>query len=194
MKTIGEKIVEIRKQKGLSQEAVSDMAKINLRTLQRIEKGETEPHGHTLRILCEVLEINVEELLDYGKKEDKSFLIYVHLFVMAGIVIPLGDIIIPMILWLANKNKVVSLDEQGKNILNFRIVWTFFVFALTTLFMFGKINHIAVSGSWGSSGFLMIIYLVQIVVTLIYPIFVAVSISKRKELKFYYPKWINIIR
>jgi len=55
MNSIGQKILEIRKRKGLSQEALSDLAKINLRTLQRIEKGETEPQGNTLRNLCNVL-------------------------------------------------------------------------------------------------------------------------------------------
>jgi transcriptional regulator with XRE-family HTH domain len=43
METIGDKILEIRKRKGLTQEELSDLAKINLRTLQRIEKGETGP-------------------------------------------------------------------------------------------------------------------------------------------------------
>lgn len=62
MNSIGAKITEIRKRKGLSQEIVADKANINLRTLQRIEKGETEPHGNTLRSLCEVLDVNVEVL------------------------------------------------------------------------------------------------------------------------------------
>ena len=40
METIGTKISKIRKQKGMSQEELADMSKINLRTLQRIEKYE----------------------------------------------------------------------------------------------------------------------------------------------------------
>jgi transcriptional regulator with XRE-family HTH domain len=48
METIGAKILEIRKRKGLTQEELSDLAKINLRTLQRIEKGETGLRGNTL--------------------------------------------------------------------------------------------------------------------------------------------------
>jgi len=57
METIGEKILEIRKQKGLTQEELADRAKINLRTVQRIEKNETEPRGNTLKMLCNVLEL-----------------------------------------------------------------------------------------------------------------------------------------
>jgi len=49
MELIGKKIAEIRKQKGLTQEEVSELAKINLRTLQRIEKSDTEPRGNSLK-------------------------------------------------------------------------------------------------------------------------------------------------
>lgn len=54
MNPIGDKIFEIRKRKGLSQVELSDLSKINLRTLQRIEKGVTVPHGSTLKksLLC----------------------------------------------------------------------------------------------------------------------------------------------
>ena len=72
METIGTKISKIRKQKGMSQEELADMSKINLRTLQRIEKDENEPRGNTLKQLCEVLKINIEDLLDYGKKEENQ--------------------------------------------------------------------------------------------------------------------------
>ena len=73
MNALGIKILEIRKRKGFSQEELSDLAKINLRTLQRIEKGETVPHGNTLKNLCQVLELNIEDILDYGKVEDFIF-------------------------------------------------------------------------------------------------------------------------
>ena len=45
METIGTKISKIRKQKGMSQEALSDLSKINLRTLQRIKKTKTNQEG-----------------------------------------------------------------------------------------------------------------------------------------------------
>jgi transcriptional regulator with XRE-family HTH domain len=63
METIGSKISKIRKQKGMSQEELSDLSKINLRTLQRIEKDENQPSGNTLRLICETLQINIEEII-----------------------------------------------------------------------------------------------------------------------------------
>ena len=72
MITIGEKIQEVRRHKGLTQEQLADSAKINLRTLQRIEKNETEPLGNTLKRICNILNINLKNILDYNKKEDNS--------------------------------------------------------------------------------------------------------------------------
>lgn len=98
MNTIGKKILEIRKRKGLSQEELSTLAKINLRTLQRIEKDETEPQGNTVKRICNILEVNIEDILDYGRKEDNNFLILFHLSVLSFLIIPLGNIILPTIL------------------------------------------------------------------------------------------------
>jgi len=76
METIGSKISRIRKQKGMTQEELSELAKINLRTVQRIEKDENEPRGNTLKLICEVLNTPIEELMEYGKIEDKQYLFY----------------------------------------------------------------------------------------------------------------------
>ena len=45
MEEIGEKIREVRKKKGLSQEALAELAEVNLRTIQRIENNESKPHA-----------------------------------------------------------------------------------------------------------------------------------------------------
>ena len=79
MTHIGKKIAEIRKTKGLTQEEVAEMAKINLRTLQRIEKGDTEPRGNSLKGICSGLGINMEEIVDYGKVDDRNYVMFMHL-------------------------------------------------------------------------------------------------------------------
>ncbi|MDL2323430.1 helix-turn-helix domain-containing protein [Bacteroidales bacterium OttesenSCG-928-A17] len=191
MKTVGEKLAEVRKRKGLSQEMLSDLAKINLRTLQRIERGETEPRGHTLRSLCGVLEINIEELLDYGKKEDKKYLVILHLSVIVGLFMPLGDIIIPTILWLTQKDKITYLNKHGANILNFRICWDIIYFISLVAFVYSKMTHIVVSKSYSS---IFLLYAIQLLVTGIYPIIVAVLVNKKGGGNSYYPKWIKIVR
>jgi transcriptional regulator with XRE-family HTH domain len=62
MKTIGQKIYERRKAKGLTQEVLAEISKVNLRTIQRIENNENIPRESTLSILCDALELNIEDL------------------------------------------------------------------------------------------------------------------------------------
>lgn len=76
MKKIGKKIKEVRKRKSLSQEELADSAKISVRTVQRIENNESQPHGKTLNLICDVLEINAEDLLDYRIKAILLFFIF----------------------------------------------------------------------------------------------------------------------
>lgn len=64
MNEIGKKIRELRKKKGLSQEELAESAKVNLRTIQRIENDESEPRGKTLNLICGVLDINTEGILE----------------------------------------------------------------------------------------------------------------------------------
>jgi len=139
METIGYKISEIRKRKGLTQEELSDLSKISLRTLQRIEKNETEPRGNTSKSLCQILEINIEDILDYGKTEDLKYIKYFHLSVLTFIIIPLGNIILPMILWLTKRDKIVNLNEQVANLVNFQILWTLIYYFFLTAFVLSKI-------------------------------------------------------
>ncbi|MBU2997820.1 helix-turn-helix domain-containing protein [Cellulophaga baltica] len=63
MNWIAKKISETRKIKRLTQEELAEKAKINLRTIQRIENSESEPRGKTLNLICEVLEIDSKELI-----------------------------------------------------------------------------------------------------------------------------------
>lgn len=53
---ISKKIIELRKQKGLSQEELAHLCKMNVRSIQRIESGKVKPRLYTLRVLSEVLE------------------------------------------------------------------------------------------------------------------------------------------
>jgi transcriptional regulator with XRE-family HTH domain len=143
METIGQKIVEIRKRKGLSQEALSDRAKINLRTLQRIEKDETEPLGNTLKNICNVLEINIEDILDYGKIEDNKYFLFFYLSVLSFFVIPLGNILVPMILWIIKRDKIIDLNKRGITLLKVQLIWTIvFYGSIITFGIIMTTNHL----------------------------------------------------
>ncbi len=63
MNLIGEKVVKARKAKGFTQEYLAELAKVNLRTIQRIEKNKTNAREHTLGLICDALQIEKHELL-----------------------------------------------------------------------------------------------------------------------------------
>jgi transcriptional regulator with XRE-family HTH domain len=56
---LGIVIREIRIQKGLTQVELSDLTGISVRTIQRIEKDVVEPSIYSLKVISEVLEVNL---------------------------------------------------------------------------------------------------------------------------------------
>ncbi|MFC0520706.1 helix-turn-helix domain-containing protein [Mesonia maritima] len=187
MEKIGEKIKQIRTQKGLSQELLAEEAKVNLRTIQRIENNESEPRGKTLNLICDALKVNVEDIVEYGKKTDQTFLVVLHLSVLSFLVIPLGNILIPLILWVNKKDKIIGLKEAGANLLNFQIFWCIVTYCLFIGYAFLKIMHI--------SGFTILIYsamflvLINIILSVLFAI-----ISRKKMSKNLYPTIVKLIK
>jgi len=187
MNEIGKKIREIRKQKGLSQEELAESAKVNLRTIQRIENNESEPRGKTLNLICDVLDINAEDILDYGKQPDKSYLTIFHLSVIVFLAIPVGNIIVPLILWMNKKDKIVGLKEIGTNLLNYQIVWTVLTFISITTFALFKIMH------YGTYDILFYIFIGLYALNIILPITFAIKTNKGKTENLY-PNIIKLIK
>ena len=72
LKSVGNKIKEIRLSKGLSQlDVVGRMqGNIDFTNISRIESGRTNPTVFTLFRIAEALEINPKELLDVEIPED----------------------------------------------------------------------------------------------------------------------------
>tara|TARA_B110000902_G_scaffold51899_1_gene59812 strand:- start:214 stop:777 length:564 start_codon:yes stop_codon:yes gene_type:complete len=187
MNGIGKKIKELRKKKGLSQEELAESAKVNLRTIQRIENNESEPRGKTLNLICEVLDINAEDILDYGKQPDKSYIAIFHLSVIVFLAIPVGNIIVPLILWMNKKDKIVGLKKIGANLLNYQILWSIVTFLSITGFTFSKIMH------YGYYPFLVYIFIGLYALNIILPITFAIKTSKGKTANLY-PNIIKLIK
>jgi transcriptional regulator with XRE-family HTH domain len=62
MNEISKKIADTRKSKGLSQEDLAELSKVNLRTIQRIENNENETRRKTLFLVCEALDIKLDDI------------------------------------------------------------------------------------------------------------------------------------
>ena len=69
---LGNKIIELRKTKGLTQEELIDKCNISVRTLQRIEAGEVTPRYSTIRLIFEALEINDSTYFESTKLDEED--------------------------------------------------------------------------------------------------------------------------
>ncbi len=55
------------------------------------------------------------------RNEDKTWGMACHLAALAGLVIPFGNVVGPLVVWLMKKNESAFVDDQGKESLNFQI-------------------------------------------------------------------------
>ena len=118
----------LRLKKGFSQEQLAEESGLSLRTIQRIENGETQSTGATLKLLANALSVNAEELLDWGMTEDTEFLVTLHLTALTFLIFPILGIIVPAIMWMSKKDKVKGLNESARALINFEITWNLLLF------------------------------------------------------------------
>ena len=131
-KDLEKRVKELRNRKGMSQELLAEKSGLSLRTIQRIENGETQPTGETIKRLSNGLNVTPNELMDWQIVEDNSILLLLNLSQLGFLAFPLLGILIPLIIWTSKKDKVRDVDQVGKSILNFQISWTLLLFILTT--------------------------------------------------------------
>jgi transcriptional regulator with XRE-family HTH domain len=119
MKINGKKISETRKLKGLTQEELAEKSKMNLRTIQRIENNESIPRGRSLSIICEVLEISLEDTL-IGEKQSKIKAI-INIGINAIFLIVLNIILMSIIGYLTLDSEANINSRIGAFLLSFFI-------------------------------------------------------------------------
>jgi hypothetical protein len=54
-------------------------------------------------------------------KEEQNWAMYCHLAALIGFVIPLGNVLGPLVIWLMKKDTMPQVDVHGKEALNFQI-------------------------------------------------------------------------
>ena len=58
--------------------------------------------------------------------QERTWGMFCHLAALSGFIIPFGNIIGPLIVWLVKKDESSFVDEQGKESLNFQISVTIY--------------------------------------------------------------------
>lgn len=81
---LSQRVKELRKEKGLSQEELAKKAGLSLRTIQRVESRETEPTGDTLKRIATALDSTPAELLNWTEETLRATIKtkneYLHIF------------------------------------------------------------------------------------------------------------------
>ncbi|MFD2825827.1 helix-turn-helix domain-containing protein [Leeuwenhoekiella polynyae] len=74
---LGLKILELRQQKGFTQEELVEQCNISVRTIQRIEAGEVMPRVYTVKTILAALDRDLDDLQEtaFEKKVKKAFLL-----------------------------------------------------------------------------------------------------------------------
>ncbi len=78
--------------------------------------------------------------------EEKTFGMLAHLAALAGFIIPFGNLIGPLVIWLIKKDQSEWVDMQGKESLNFQISITIYaiIAGILTIIIIGLVLLIAV--------------------------------------------------
>ncbi|MDX6765944.1 MAG: DUF4870 domain-containing protein [Candidatus Methylacidiphilales bacterium] len=64
-----------------------------------------------------------------NESEVKTWNMLAHLSALAGLMIPFGNIIGPLLVWQIKKAEIPSVEKHGKDALNFQITATLILFA-----------------------------------------------------------------
>lgn len=144
-KTISENLVYQRKLKGLTQEDLANRTTVTVRTIQRIEKGDVQPHLQTVKLLATGLDIDIDHLivLDNPNEEliKRKWMLLLHATPFIGLIIPFANVLFPLFIWIhkAEDNKVY--DVHGRAVINFHCTLNIFlIVSLLLFFPFPGIN------------------------------------------------------
>jgi uncharacterized protein len=111
-------------------------------------------------------------------REDKQLLVLTHLSQLLDLVTVIGGFVVPLIIWLTQKDKVAGMDEHGKMILNFQIsIFIYSIICIPLILLFG----------------LGIILLIGVgIIALVFPIINAIKVSNGEIPK--YPLTIEFLK
>ena len=146
------KVKSLRAGLGISQEELAERTGLSLRTIQRIENGETIPRGDSLRRLCQALGVTIQELREEDAprkkelEENRSFLALLNLSALAFLLpVPGLGVAVPMVLWLLYRDKIEGVGSMGRRILNFQITWLLVGWLPYVYYIVCTITHTVIS-------------------------------------------------
>lgn len=135
-----QKIINARKLKGLTQEQLADISNVTVRTIQRIESGESTPRAYTLKAIATALDINFEELVTNGEsneslsnsknitaipkyEDSKHFLKVLYLSCFSYLIVPFIHFLIPSHLLKKSNEQNPIIIAFAKKMIRIQLYW-----------------------------------------------------------------------
>lgn len=131
---LNERISNARKEKGLTQEELADLANVTTRTIQRIEYGESIPRSYTLKAIARALDLTYEELVtakatqqpeDIAQQPEEAahFIKMLNLSCFSYLVIPWIHFLIPIYLLKKQRNIGGDALTISRKIIRQQMYW-----------------------------------------------------------------------
>ena len=163
------RILASRKRKGWSQEVLAEHSGVSLRTIQRVEQGQTVPHGHTVQALAAALQVPLDMLREEAGSEsaggnsaaqsaetlvpappppagpapavlraDPDFVQLLNLSALGFLLLPLLNLLLPLLLWWARRHDTAHVAAVGRRVLGFQLLWQVSCFFAYMLVLAGQ--------------------------------------------------------
>jgi transcriptional regulator with XRE-family HTH domain len=184
---LARRVKDLRNRNGMSQEMLAEESGLSLRTIQRIENGETEPTGDTLKRLSNAFNVPPDELIDWTIKEDQGYLKTLNLSALTFIFFPLLGILVPFIMWISKKDKLKNINTVAKDLINFELTWNIILFTIPVILnsiiyvTTGELSMRIIAFTSSVS------FLIMYILNFVFIIFNTLRIHNGKEVN-YYPK------
>ena len=122
---IAKKVIHYRKLKGITQEALSELTGLNVRTIQRIESGDVDPRLYTLKSIADALGVTMEELLPEPTQHELNQLAVLHITPVGFFLFPVfGNVLVPFIFWMLKREDINGINKHGKDIINGQLTYS----------------------------------------------------------------------
>lgn len=169
---------QIRERQHLTQEELSEMSGVSVRTIQRMEAG-IKPGGYTLKSLSKALNIPENDLLaeepaaaeaEESLSVDYSKIKLINLSSVLFVVLPPLNILTPLLLSHLFKQK----NALSRQIISIQILWTILAPVIFMLGIFLKLGHT----------FTLVLIIAIVLSNLLIILVNAVAIDRKGKLRF----------
>jgi XRE family transcriptional regulator, regulator of sulfur utilization len=130
--TLHQQIATLRKSKGLTQEELAGRTGLTVRTIQRIESGESVPRSYTLKAIAQALDtpfesFTLKEAATGGVTEDpqaaRDALQLLNLSSFFYIIIPYVHFLVPMNMLKKNKDLSPAMVVFARKLIRQQVYW-----------------------------------------------------------------------